>query len=452
VVTFDATLPGTQPGEWTAMERLRVLPPLDLAGIEQLTVVAAHPDDETLGAGGLLVECARQGIPITVVVVTDGSASHPASRTVDADQLAAIRQRELFLAVSELCPGAEVVMCGFKDGQTSAERDDIEIALARVIGPASTLVAPWRGDGHRDHRVVGELGAEIAARNGATLFEYPIWMWHWAQPDDERVPWESAQTLRLDHSARNVKRRALALHHSQVAGVGPARGDEAVLTEDFRANFERDSEVFFVSKPRVDRTKSRQYFDSLYAANGDPWRLGTRWYEERKRAITVASLPSAHYQSGLEIGCSTGELTARLAPRCDSLLAIDISAAAVSAATRRVTTLDNVRVVLADATVQFPQGDFDLIVLSEVAYYWDRPTLIRMIEKLRQHLTHDGTLVACHWRHAVEDYPLGGDEVHRILHENLALETVAVHDEVDFLLEVFAADPRSVATREGLVG
>ena len=450
-MTFDAAVAGTTDAEWSTMERLRALPPLNLSTLDRLTVVAAHPDDETLGAGGLIAECSMRGIPVQVVVVTDGAASHPES-TVTPSQLAARRGRELFTAVSELAPSADVVMLGFADGETRADRERIAATLSRAIEPSGTIVAPWRGDGHRDHRIVGEICAELADVTHATLLEYPIWMWHWAEPDDERVPWDSAVSATLTDVARQAKRRAIASHVSQVAPIGAAPSDAPVLTPSFLSNFDRDREVFLLAQPdSATATKSQSYFDALYSSNSDPWRLGSRWYEERKRAITVSSLPRARYQSGLEIGCSTGELTASLAERCDSLLAIDISAEAVSQATDRTRTLDNVSIKQADATVSFPAGRFDLVVLSEVAYYWDRTTLERLLSTLQLHLAEDATVVACHWRHPVSDYPLGGDEANDIIRAALPMKRLAVHDERDFLLEVFSTNPHSVAAIEGLV-
>jgi SAM-dependent methyltransferase len=105
----------------------------------------------------------------------------------------------------------------------------------------------------------------------------------------------------------------------------------------------------------------------------------------------------------------------------------------------------------ADATVSFPAGQFDLVVLSEVAYYWDRATLERLLRTLRDHLSEDATVVACHWRHPVADYPLGGDEANDIIRAALPMTRIAVHDERDFLLEVFSTNPYSVAAIEGLV-
>ena len=450
MVTFDSAQPGTSRAEWDANGGFDAIMPLDLAGIERITVIAAHPDDETLGAGGLLTECAKLGIPTQVIVVTDGAGSHPRSTAVSRGQLAVIRQRELFLAISELAPEGEVIMLGFADGETDVSRAAIAEALRRAIVPGSTLVSPWAGDGHRDHRVVAEVCIALAAERHATLLAYPIWMWHWASPGDESVPWPSAVSLALSDSTLEAKRRAISRHVSQVVGVGGGDGEGPVIAPDFAAHFDRDRELFFVPVEQPSAAKDRAYFDALYAENRDPWRLGTRWYEERKRAITVAALPLANYRSGLEIGCSTGELTAQLAPRCESMLAIDISAAAVESASRRTRELGNVHVEWADATARFPDGQFDLVVLSEVAYYWDRPTLRSTIAELKQHLHDDATLVVCHWRHPVADYPLRGDDVNELIRNEIDLPRVALHVEDDFLLEVFATDARSVAAREGL--
>jgi LmbE family N-acetylglucosaminyl deacetylase len=246
VVTFDSATRGTAAAEWSTLLGSAPLPALDLTLLESLAVVAAHPDDETLGAGGLINECAVRGIPVQVIVVTDGAASHPGSRTASPGQIAVVRQRELFLAIAELGPRSEVVTLGFDDGQTAGSRGEIARAIARQLDPRSTLVAPWRGDGHRDHRVVAEICAELAARRDARLFEYPIWMWHWASPRDERVPWQSGVRVPLSHIARAAKRRAIDHYSSQVTGVGPADADGPVLSAQFLAHFERDEEVFYV--------------------------------------------------------------------------------------------------------------------------------------------------------------------------------------------------------------
>ena len=193
------------------------------------------------------------------------------------------------------------------------------------------------------------------------------------------------------------------------------------------------------------------YFDALYARHDDPWGFETRWYERRKRAITLASLPEERYATVLEIGCSIGVLTEQLATRSDALLANDVSAAALAQATTRLADQPHVTFELADAAAPLPDGSFDLIVLSEVGYYFSPDAIGSLVEQIAQRVSDGGTVLACHWRHPVGDYPLSGDDVHLALNEGLGLERIVRHGERDFVLDVFTADGRSVAERTGLV-
>lgn len=197
-----------------------------------------------------------------------------------------------------------------------------------------------------------------------------------------------------------------------------------------------------------DPALGQDYFDAVYESSDDPWSFRTRWYEQRKRDLTVGSLPDRRYHRGLEIGCSIGMLTEMLAPRCTDLIAVDISERAVAQARARAGSRVDIRVL--DVLVDFPEGEFDLIVLSEVGYYWGDAGLRAALRRVRSHLTHGGVLVACHWRHPVDDYPMSGDEVHAAIATQGWTRLVG-HLEQDFVLEVFSDDARSVAEREGLV-
>lgn len=189
------------------------------------------------------------------------------------------------------------------------------------------------------------------------------------------------------------------------------------------------------------------YFDRMYAAAPDPWGFGTRWYERRKYALTLAALPAASYRSGLEVGCSIGILTAALAQRCDALVALDPSATALESARGRVP--GHVRLVRGSVPGDWPAGAYDLVVLSEVAYYLDAGDLARLMGLVERDLRPGGTVVACHWRHPVQDYPQTGDEVHAALGRWPRLSRV---EEEDFLLDVLApGGADSVARREGLL-
>ena len=196
----------------------------------------------------------------------------------------------------------------------------------------------------------------------------------------------------------------------------------------------------------------------MYRDAEDPWSLGSRWYERRKYAITVASLPKAAYDSAFEPGCSVGVLTAQLAPRCRALLSCDRSERAVAAARRRVGSLAQVRVEQLVLPDQWPEHRFDLIVLSEMLYYFDPPGVREILGRALRSLEPGGTLVAVHWRHPVADHAQTGDAVHQAVRASQGLVKIAGHQEADFLLDVMVVPTRpedgpgslSVAAAEGL--
>ncbi|WP_130485599.1 PIG-L family deacetylase [Microcella putealis] len=454
MVSFDARVAGTPAQAWRDDPRLDRAAPLDVATVDRLVVVAAHPDDETLGAGGLIAGCAARGIPVTIVIVTDGAASHP-----DDVLTSRRRAREAARAVEVLAPNAELRLLGFPDGRTDEHRWAIRTALNAAIGDVGAgtrVAAPWRGDGHRDHRVVGELVADLMP--APQLWEYPIWMWHWADPADAVVPWSRARRASIDAAP---KARAISAYASQTNGDAPQ------LLPSFLEHFRGDTELIFVAEevppalaeaarpaatvsPTVD-TVGHEHFDALYARRADPWRVETRWYEQRKRALTLASLPHPAYASGLEVGCSIGVLTAELADRCASLHAIDVSAEAVRR-TRERLDADEVRGVTVeqrDARELDVAARYDLIVLSEVGYYLDPTALDQALDRLLECLSDDGVLVACHWRHTVDGIPATGDQVHDALARR-PLHRVARYRDDDVVLDVVSRDPRSVARQEGL--
>jgi SAM-dependent methyltransferase len=192
-----------------------------------------------------------------------------------------------------------------------------------------------------------------------------------------------------------------------------------------------------------------EYFDQMYAASEDPWGFTTRWYERRKYAITLAMLPREHYADAFEPGCSIGVLTRQLAPRCDRLLSCDGAAAAVRAATQRTADYGNVTVQQRVLPGEWPDGDFDLVVLSEFLYYFGGDALPRVLDLAAGALRPGGTLIAVHWRHPVPEYPRSGDEVHAALARRPGLARLAEHREPDFLAEVYlAADGPAVSVAQ----
>lgn len=155
-----------------------------------------------------------------------------------------------------------------------------------------------------------------------------------------------------------------------------------------------------------------EYFDHVYQANRDPWNFETSPYEREKYAATLAALPCSHYAEAFEIGCSLGVLTAQLAPRCGHLLAVDVSEAALAQARARCAGLAQVEIQQLRVPEEFPRQSFDLIVLSEVGYYWSPADLARAAGLLIAGLNPGGQLLLVHWTPPVHDYPLTGDDVH----------------------------------------
>lgn len=158
------------------------------------------------------------------------------------------------------------------------------------------------------------------------------------------------------------------------------------------------------------------YFRDLYHGDEDPWGFETSEYEHDKYAHTLASLGDRRFDRALEVGCSIGVFTAMLAPRCDELIGVDVSERALERAGGRLAGASGVSLELRDVAVDMPPpGSFDLVVCSEVLYYFGRDLLADMLGALGAALRPGGSLLAVHWRPRTETYPLQGDEVHELL-------------------------------------
>lgn len=151
------------------------------------------------------------------------------------------------------------------------------------------------------------------------------------------------------------------------------------------------------------------YFKGMYATDPDPWRFATSAYERDKYAATLAALPQPRYASGLEVGCSIGVFTHQLCPRCDALIGIDVVPSVLEEARARCADCPKVGFKLAAVPGDWPDGRFDLIVISEVAYYLDRPDLARLVARVEGALLPNADIVLVHWL-GVTHYPLSGDD------------------------------------------
>lgn len=239
MVTIDLSHGGTAEAQWVPWLAAEAWPHIDpsAAGPCGPLVVAPHPDDEILGAAGLLSLVGTA----EVVAVTDGEASHP---HLDRPARAALARRRRAESVEALsCLGLTADVAVHRLGHPDGAVDEAALAadLTGRLWPGRWCVATWRGDGHPDHEVVGRAAAAAGAAVGARLLEYPIWMWHWAAPGDPRVPWTTAHRLTLPRGAAAAKAAAIARFRSQIAdGPGPA-----VLPPYVLARFRRPYEVFF---------------------------------------------------------------------------------------------------------------------------------------------------------------------------------------------------------------
>lgn len=405
--THDAA--GTSATAWRNDPRWNELAAVDSSDVswQRLIVVAAHPDDESLGAAGLTALAQRTGREVGLVLLTSGEHSHPGSATTSPTALSRRRRAESAAALEVLAPSATVTHLEIEDGAVAASENHATSRLVELVGDGrhTLIVAPWRRDGHPDHEAAGRAASAAARRTGAHLLEYPIWFWHWGRLDD--APWDAFRVVPLDEQLVDLKRRAVAAHKSQVAALSAAVGDEELLRPSFRAHFEGARELY-VEEPTTDPA-----LDDLHRELADPWGADTRWYERRKRQITTAMLPRQRYSRGLEVGCSTGALSDDLATRCDALVAVDASPTAVRQARRRLDGRPGVIVDVLDLPDQWPDGTFDLVVVSELGYFLSPAALDHLVARISDCLAPDGVVVLCHWRHEVHGWVLDGPDVHR---------------------------------------
>lgn len=192
---------------------------------------------------------------------------------------------------------------------------------------------------------------------------------------------------------------------------------------------------------RRTATIDPDYFESMYRSDADPWGFRTSGYEQGKYAATLAALSRLRYRSALEIGCSIGVFTADLAQRCDAVLAIDGSQSALDAARHHCAASPHVRFERRMVPAAFPDGSFDLIVLSEVLYYLVPFDLRGVAERCAETLASDGEIVLCHWL-GETDYPLTGQQASDLfadaISHRLPVRTV-LHDET-YRLDRFQSD------------
>jgi len=225
---------GTAERDWNSWRYLRELPEVGLQSWRSAVIVAAHPDDEVLGVGGTMAMLAAAGVRLRLIAVTDGEGSHP---HCDPAVIGRTRIRESSAALGALgIDGLDVIRLGLPDTRLTGREDELAAILRVHCADFDICLAPWESDAHADHEAAGRAARRAARRAGQNVLTYPIWMWHWAQPGDQRVPWRRASQVVLPGDVAARKRAAIEAFTSQLTdradGVGPVvpPGDVAHFT------------------------------------------------------------------------------------------------------------------------------------------------------------------------------------------------------------------------------
>jgi SAM-dependent methyltransferase len=187
--------------------------------------------------------------------------------------------------------------------------------------------------------------------------------------------------------------------------------------------------------------QSQTFFEARYQASSDPWHFASSHYELNRYRATLAALSRASYRRGFEPGCSVGVLSAALAPRVDHLIACDISPTAVARAKERCREFPNVQIHQRDAANEPPEGTFDLIVFSEMGYYFSAERLGAIALRMADRLVPGGEFIAVHWLGTSADHVLHGDEVHEVLARALPCEPMAGSRHVGFRIDSWRRAP-----------
>ena len=220
--------------EW--LSSLGSLPPWEMpAG--PILVIAPHPDDETLAVGGLIAAARQRGVDVTVAAVTDGENAY-LERTVEAQELGALRRREQEEALARLGVAKEkIIRFGLPDSGLRSRQAGLAEWLAPLISKATNVIAPWPGDFHPDHEACGRAAASVAEQVGAPLSFYFFWTWHRGTP--ELLDGLDLRSFALGIDLLDAKLSALDCHQSQLV----REGGTPILPEAFLEPVRRPFEI-----------------------------------------------------------------------------------------------------------------------------------------------------------------------------------------------------------------
>ncbi|GIF06570.1 class I SAM-dependent methyltransferase [Actinoplanes siamensis] len=186
-----------------------------------------------------------------------------------------------------------------------------------------------------------------------------------------------------------------------------------------------------------EQSFSLDHFIGLYEAKDDPWDNATKWSDQRKYSVAMASLPRERYRRCYEPGCAVGRLSVLLAGRCDEVLAADCVDEAVAQARATTAALPNVQVERALLPAELPDGAFDLIVIGDLLYYLSADDLRVMLDGTVARLEDGGDLLVVHFRDRENPGNYDGFNVHAVIAARPGLDRVIHHEDEWFVLDVF---------------
>jgi cyclopropane fatty-acyl-phospholipid synthase-like methyltransferase len=179
---------------------------------------------------------------------------------------------------------------------------------------------------------------------------------------------------------------------------------------------------------------SSAFFEAKYQGNADPWNFASNAYEQRRYDAIIRAIAHCRYDQAFEPGCSIGVLTERLAAHCDAVHAIDFSPSACAQAVARCAHLPQVEVHCAGFPEGTPAKQFDLLILSEIGYYFTAEEWKLITTGIIDSMPRGASVLAAHWLGQSQDHRMSGDEVHAILLANRNLRVELTQRNADLRL------------------
>ena len=241
----DETHLGQPESAWKVSKGLAGVQPIEIGDTRRIVLVAAHPDDEVFGAGGLIQYGLSNGMSLQLLLVTDGEGCHPDSEIAPTLDLAAIRHSESREALRRLgWVEPDIAQLRLPDGEVTNYQEVLRKQLLTMLRPGDLCVASWWLDGHPDHDACGAAALWASQMVGARMLGYLVWAWHWASPQRADIPWEQCRRLDLPRRERARKRWATGAFDSQINPIGRDAADAAVLPAPLQRRFWRPYEIY----------------------------------------------------------------------------------------------------------------------------------------------------------------------------------------------------------------